>query len=80
MECPKCNGRGYITNKRYYNMSPSLAWEHGIKPMRTCGNCKGSGFIIGNIKDIVDRLKCAVNGVTITPEEAKEMLDCIIKN
>lgn len=32
------------------------------------------------IKDIVDRLKCAVNGVTITPEEAKEMLDCIIKN
>lgn len=59
-------------------MSPSLAYERGINPMRTCKNCKGSGFIIGNIKDIVDRLKCAVNGVTITKDEAKQMLNAII--
>lgn len=36
-------------------------------------------MIIGNINDIVDRLKVAANGVTITQKEAKQMLEAILK-
>ncbi len=51
----------------------------GIPASKPCDKCQGSGFIIGNIGEIVDRLRCAVNGVTITPREAKQMLDAIEK-
>lgn len=79
MKCPKCNGRGRVDNPRYYAHSPSWSWEHDIKPSKPCPNCNGTGFIIGNINEIADRLLCAANGVTITPKEAKEMYDAIIK-
>lgn len=79
MKCPKCNGSGHVTNKRYYKQGPSLSYELGIPPMLPCKECKGGGYVIGNINDIVDRLRCAANGVTITRGEAKEMLDAILK-
>lgn len=77
MKCPKCNGSGVIANPRYYRYSNSVAYERGIKPIKDCKNCNGSGYIIGNIQDIVDRLECAANGVTISKEEAKQMLNAI---
>lgn len=79
MICPKCKGKGLVDNPRYYCHSNSEAWEMGIKPTKTCRQCKGSGFIIGNIGEIVDRLRCVVNGVAITPSEAKQILDIITK-
>lgn len=79
MRCEKCNGTGVVHNPRYYRHSSAEAWEMGIKPTKPCANCKGSGFIIGSIGEIVDRLRCAVNGVTITKREAKQMLDVIEK-
>lgn len=79
MKCPKCNGSGYVSNPRYYNHSSVWAWEHDIPARLKCSNCKGSGFIIGNIADIADRLKCASNGVTITPREARQMYEAITK-
>ena len=79
MKCPKCDGKGYIPNPRYWNMSPSLAWERGIPVEKECSNCRGSGFIIGNIQEIADRLLCAANGVTISKREAKQMYDAIMK-
>jgi hypothetical protein len=78
MKCPKCNGKGYVTNKEYFDLSPSLAYENGVLPRKPCYHCNESGYIIGSIKDVIDRLKCAVNGVTITPEEAKQMLNAIM--
>ena len=80
MKCTKCNGKGWVTNTRYYRHSPSWSWEHDISPIKPCKDCKGSGYIIGNINDIVDRLKSAVNGVTITQQEIKQMLYAICKN
>ena len=79
MRCSKCNGTGYVRNSRYYRHSVVEAWEMGIPALKLCDKCQGSGFIIGNIGEIVDRLRCAVNGVTITPREAKQMLDAIEK-
>lgn len=79
MKCPKCGGKGSVDNPRYYNNAPSWSWSHGISPSKKCSNCNGSGYIIGNINEIADRLLCAANGVTITPKEAKEMYDAIMK-
>lgn len=44
-----------------------------------CPKCNGTGYIIGNISDIVNRLRAASNGVTITTREAKQMLEAILK-
>lgn len=79
MECPKCKGNGWVENPRYYRHNASWSWEHDIPPRITCKKCNGIGFIIGNMQDIVDRLRCAANGVTITQMEAKQMYEAITK-
>jgi len=79
MRCNKCNGAGVVANPRYYRHSNVEAWEMGIPATKPCKHCGGSGYIIGNIGDIVERLRVAANGVTITKREAKQMLDAILK-
>ena len=79
MECPKCKGAGFVSNPRYYNNDAQYSWSHGISPSKICSACKGSGYIIGNMKDIVERLRCAANGVTISDREAKQMYEAIVK-
>lgn len=79
MKCDKCNGSGYVLNPRYYRHSNSEAYEMGIAPRKQCDRCKGSGYAIGNVADIVERLRCAANGVTITQREAAQMLNAILK-
>lgn len=82
MECPKCKGRGFVDNPRFYSYRTGCndAYYHGIEPTKKCSNCNGSGFVIGNVKEIAQRLLCAANGqITITPREAKQMYDAIIK-
>ena len=76
MKCVYCNGRGLVDNPRYCGDG----YERGIEPMIKCKKCDGSGYIIGCIDDIVDRLKVAANGgVAITQKEANEMLEAILK-
>ena len=77
MKCKKCDGQGVIPNPHYYRYSSSEAYERGIPVTKTCPYCQGIGYIIGNINDIVERLECAANGVTISKEEAKQMLIAI---
>lgn len=79
MKCPVCNGIGQVDNPRYYRHSASWSWEHDIPPRIICRKCRGIGYIIGNMADLVERLKCAANGVTITKREAKQMYEAIIK-
>lgn len=79
MECPKCKGKGWLDNPRYYAHDAQYSWSHGIPTRKKCSNCKGSGYIIGNMTDIVDRLRCAANGVTISDREAKQMYEAIVK-
>ena len=79
MKCPKCGGQGIVCNQRYYRHSSSEAYEMGISSTKECKSCNGTGYIIGNIQDIVDRLECAANGVTISKDEAKQMLEAITK-
>ena len=79
MKCPHCNGSGYVANQRYYNVGSAEAYERGIMPSKVCSKCNGSGFIIGNIQDIANRLLVAANGITITKREAQQMYDAIMK-
>ena len=82
MKCDRCNGSGRVDNPRYWSGRYSCveAWERGISPVIKCKKCDGSGYIIGCIADIVDRLKVADNGgVAITQKEANEMLEAILK-
>ena len=60
-------------------MTNAEAYERGIMPAKKCTKCNGSGFIIGNIQDIANRLLVAANGVTITKREAKQMYEAIMK-
>lgn len=78
MKCPICKGCGKVPNPKYFNHSPSWAWEHDIPTSLKCSKCKGSGYIIGNMTDIVERLKVASNGVAITQREARQMYDAIV--
>ena len=79
MRCPKCEGRGVVDNARYYSHGSAWAYEHGVLPTRPCKHCNRSGYIIGNIAEIAERLRSAINGVTITPDEAKQMYESIMK-
>ena len=81
MECPKCKGRGFVVNPRFYSYKTGCndAYNHGIEPTKKCKNCNGKGFIIGDIKQVASRLLSAANGSTITPREAKQMYDAITK-
>jgi DnaJ-class molecular chaperone len=81
MKCTKCNGRGFIDNPRFYSYKTGCndAYMHGIEPTKKCVTCNGSGYIVGNLKEIAERLLCAANGQTITPREAKNMYNAIMK-
>ena len=52
MICPKCNGKGFVDNPRFYSYKTGCndAYVHGIEPTKKCKECNGKGFIIGNIK------------------------------
>lgn len=80
MKCPKCNGCGKVSNTRYYNLGSAIAYERGVSPIKTCKECNGTGFVLGNYKDIADRLLVtAKGGEPIKQKEAQQMLDVITK-
>ncbi len=54
MVCPKCNGRGWYENPRYPNPA---SWSYAGVPSFKCSKCRETGYIIGNISDILQLLK-----------------------
>lgn len=59
MKCKKCEGRGWNENARYWNAKSNINSDYYLRyePSIECGKCKGSGYIIGNVKDVLDFLK-----------------------
>jgi hypothetical protein len=71
MICDKCNGKGYYTNPRYFQMSNSEAYERGYATELKCSKCGGSGLLLGNANEIIDRLNVAIK--TKTPLSVREL-------
>lgn len=59
MKCPHCEGRGWKHNQRYYSAKERYPTCYYLKyePTVTCRKCKGTGFIIGNPKEVLEFLK-----------------------
>ena len=57
MICDKCNGHGLVDNPKYYDHGSAISYERGISPKKKCRKCKGSGYLIGNISEILAFLK-----------------------
>ncbi len=53
MKCPKCEGRGWYENPKWIGGGSA---SEGISPSFKCKKCKESGYIIGNVKDVLDFL------------------------
>lgn len=54
MICPKCKGAGHYPNPRYPNPA---SWSYAGEPSLPCRKCKQTGYIIGNVADVLDHLK-----------------------
>jgi predicted nucleic-acid-binding Zn-ribbon protein len=76
MKCPKCNGSGFRVNKSYPNPA---SWSFAGVPGWPCKHCGESGYIIGNIKDVLDFLKHleVKFGVEHNKEYVKMVKQCI---
>lgn len=80
MICPKCSGAGFTANARYYEHGSAVSYERGIKSITPCRKCGGTGFIIGNANDLIDRLNAAIEGnEPLTKRALKEIRDLTIK-
>lgn len=80
MKCEKCDGRGWNDNQRYWNTAACIAYERGIEARKKCGKCKGTGYIIGNVKDVLDLLKVLKNNrQCCTDKEIQQCIDAIEK-
>ena len=77
MKCIKCDGIGTVPNNRYYNYGCAEAYERGLNAIKKCSNCKGSGFIIGNVKDVLNFLKHLAVKFEHDKEYLRETKQCI---
>lgn len=53
MKCPKCKGCGYYPNPKYPNPA---SWSYAGEPSFPCRKCKQTGFVIGNVKEVLEFL------------------------
>lgn len=74
MICDKCKGKGYITNPKLYQVPSWRAYEMGYCNPIKCRKCGGSGFILGNAKDVMEMLNVSINTNTpLTMREIKQL-------
>lgn len=80
MKCPVCGGCGMVYNPRYYNHPNWYCYENDIPAKIRCKNCKGYGYIIGDISDIIPALQTAVYEKRgLTAKETKQILTTLLK-
>lgn len=79
MKCEKCEGRGWITNVRYYDLGCAISYERNVQPTKKCKKCNGSGFIIGNINEVLEYLRYLENYFTHENKkhELRQVKNCI---
>lgn len=74
MICPKCNGVGYVKNGHADKVASDIAWSWGYLDPIKCRVCGGSGFVLGNAHEIIERLNLAIkNKQPLSMREIKQI-------
>lgn len=74
MICDKCNGKGYTTNSKLFNVPSWKAYEMGYDIPIKCVKCGGSGFVLGNAQEVMQALDVAINSNTpLTIKQLKQI-------
>ena len=73
MKCAKCDGKGWYDNPKYPIPYGNWAGE----PTINCKKCKGSGYIIGNVKDVLDLLNHLEVYFKYDKDYLKQVKQCI---
>lgn len=58
-KCPKCDGNGWKDNPRYWSAKAKYATEYYLRydPRIRCRECKGTGYVVGDVRDAIDTLR-----------------------
>lgn len=73
MICGKCNGYGWVRN-------PHFTSDGSTVPSFTCKNCVGTGFVLGNARDVMECIDVHINNKTpLTMGEMKELKAMLLK-
>lgn len=80
MICDMCNGLGYHDNPKANRVSHVIAWERGYLEPIKCKKCGGSGFLLGNAQEVIDRLDVAIKSKTpLSLREIKQLRLILMK-
>ena len=75
MKCDKCDGVGWNDNPKYWDKRYDSYILHD--PRINCRKCKGTGYVIGNIKEVFGFLKVLEDRFNHDKEVLKEIKQCI---
>ncbi len=80
MKCTKCSGTGMVENPEYYRNKHQYDTCYYLlfSPTRVCSKCKGSGYIIGKISEVLNFLEYLRDTeFRDNLEMKKQVIDCI---
>ena len=60
MICDKCHGAGYCETPHRSHVPEVVAFERGYTEPIKCSRCNGTGFLSGNIHEIIETLNRAI--------------------
>ena len=60
-KCDKCDGNGWKDNPKYWNATRMNDWYLQYNPRIDCRACKGTGYMIGDVRDAIDILRVYKN-------------------
>ena len=78
MKCEKCQGIGIVDNLAYWNAKAKYGIDWAMfkhNPKINCKVCKGLGYIVSDMPDILHELKDIA--ITIPSSEQKRLRNCI---
>ncbi len=75
MICPKCEGRTWV-----YNPKNKGSWDFEHLATIHCGKCKGTGYVIGSVADVLGYLKVfKENRSAVSDKDIQSCIDIIEK-
>jgi RecJ-like exonuclease len=79
MKCQKCNGKGFVDNERYYSTKEKYKTDYYLRydPTIVCNKCRGSGYIIEKVAEVLSFLKHLEVYFHQNPDYKRQVKQCI---